>query len=172
MSIYKGNSLIAGGRQCMPLLSFMWADHVLNDISWLRADTFSWQSGAVYQAAYQHLTADITGKTLQSETVAGTTIQFYLADDRHKICPASEESNVTAIYNATGVAWYYIIDTTNQRFKLPRTKFGFTGLRDTVGKYVAAGLPDHNHTVSIPSNYGWAGNTYLGGSDQNYVQKT
>lgn len=142
MSIYKNGKLIAGGRQCMPLLSFMWADHQLNDVSWLRADTFSWQSGAVYQAAYQHLADDIDGKTLQSETVGGTTIQFYLADDGHKICPASEESNVSAIYTATGVAWYYIIDTVNTKFKLPRTKFGFTGLRDTVGNYVEAGLPN------------------------------
>lgn len=142
MSIYKNGKLIAGGRQCMPLLSFMWADHILNDVSWLRADTFSWQPGSVYQAVYQHLTADITGKTLQSETISGTTIQFYLADDGHKICPVSEESNVTTIYNATGVAWYYILDTANQRFKLPRTKFGFTGIRSGVGNYVEAGLPN------------------------------
>lgn len=120
MSIYKGNSLIAGGSQVLPLLTFIWSDCIKNHPSWLRADTFSWQSGAVYQAVYAHLTADITGKTLQSETISGTTIQFYLADDGHKICPASEESNVAAIYAATGVAWYYIIDTTNQRFKLPR----------------------------------------------------
>ena len=119
-----------------------WADHQLNDVQWLRADTFSWQAGSVYESAYQHLADDIDGKTLQSETIGNTTIQFYLADDGHKICPASEESNVVAIYNATGVAWYYIIDTTNERFKLPRTKFGFTGLRDTVGNYVAPGLPN------------------------------
>lgn len=153
MSVYQGTNLIAGGRQCMPLLSFMWADHELNDISWLRADTFSWQSGSVYVAAYSHLTDDITGKSLQSETVAGTTVQFYLADDGHKICPASEESNVIAIYAATGVAWYYILDTVNQRFKLPRTQFGVTGLRDTVGKYVEAGLPNINgelrYTVTL-----------------------
>lgn len=142
MSLYKGSTLIAGGRQCMPLLSFMWADHELNDISWLRADTFSWQSGTVYTAVYGHLTDDITGKSLQSETISGTTVQFYIADDGHKICPASEESNVAAIYSATGVAWYYILDTVNQRFKLPRTKFGVTGLRDTVGKYIEAGLPN------------------------------
>lgn len=102
------------------LFDTKWSDHIVNDIQWLRADTFSWQGGAVYEAAYQHLADDINGKTLQSETVDGTTIQFYLADDGHKICPASEESNVAAIYAATGVAWYYIIDTTNQRFKLPR----------------------------------------------------
>ena len=102
------------------LFDHKWADHILNDVQWLRADTYSWQSGAVYQAAYAHLEDDIDGKTLQSETVAGTTIQFYLADDGHKICPASEENNVAAIYAATGVAWYYIIDTANTRFKLPR----------------------------------------------------
>lgn len=152
MSIYKNGKLIAGGRQCMPLLSFMWADHVLNDVSWLRADTFSWQSGSVYQAAYAHLVLDILGKTLQSETVAGTTIQFYLADDGHKICPASEESNVSAIYAATGVAWYYIIDTANIRFKLPRTQFAFTGIRNGVGKFIEAGLPNITGSFSTASD--------------------
>ena len=124
------------------LFDVKWADHICNDVQWLRADTFSWQSGAVYQAAYQHLADDIDGKTLQSETIAGTTIQFYLADDGHKICPATEESNVSAIYNATGVAWYYIIDIVNTRFKLPRTQFGVTGFRDVVGNYVPESLPN------------------------------
>lgn len=124
------------------LFDVKWADHICNDVQWLRADTFSWQSGAVYQVAYQHLADDIDGKTLQSETIGSTTTQFYLADDGHKICPASEESNVSAIYNATGVAWYYIIDTVNERFKLPRTKLGFTGLRDSVGNYIEPALPN------------------------------
>lgn len=142
MSIYKNGKLVAGGRQATPLLSFVWADHILDEISWLRADTFSWQSGAVYQAVYQHLVDDIDGKSLQSETVGGTTIQFYLADDGHKIVPGNNANLVEDIYNATGVAWYYILDTVNGRFKLPRTKFGFTGLRDNVGKYVEPGLPN------------------------------
>jgi hypothetical protein len=159
MSIYKDGKLIAGGSQALPLLSFMWSDHQLNHPSWLNSTTFSWQSGAVYQAAYQHLAADIAGKTLQSETISGTTIQFYLADDGHKICPASQESNVMAIYNATGVAWYYIIDTTNQRFKLPRTKFGFTGIRNGVGGFVEAGLPN-----ITGSSYGYVSNASRGAS--------
>jgi len=153
MSIRQGSKVIAGHINYHPdLFDHKWADHLLNDVSWLRADTFSWQSGAVYQAAYAHLTADITGKTLQSETIGSTTIQFYLADDGHKICPASEESNVAAIYNATGVAWYYIIDTTNQRFKLPRTKFGFTGIRSSVGGFVNAGLPNITGSTSRSVN--------------------
>lgn len=149
----------SGGGYHPNILSWEWDDHLRNDAQWLRADTFSWQDGGVYEAAYQHLADDITGKTLQSETISGTTIQFYVADDGHKICPASEESNVVAIYTATGVAWYYIIDTTNQRFKLPRTKYGVVGMRDGVGNYVPESLPDHNHSITTYSAlYPWAGN--------------
>ena len=163
MSIWKNGKLVAGGSQALPLLTFMWADHILDNMSWLRADTFSWQSGSIYQAVYQHLANDIDGKTLQSETIGSTTIQFYLADDGHKICPASEESNVVAIYNETGVAWYYIIDTVNERFKLPRTQYGVTGLRDTVGKYVPESLP--NLTGTVAWNNGEQGHTELGTAD-------
>lgn len=91
-----------------------------------------------------------------TETVAGTTIKYCAAADGHKICPASEESNVSTIYNATGVAWYYILDTSNTRFKLPRTKFGFTGMRDIVGNYVAPGLPNLEgdfHAGTIGDDY-------------------
>lgn len=121
MSVKQGGKTIAGATQYHPdLFDFKWADHILNDAQWLMANTFSWQYGSMYQTTYAHLAADIVGKTLQSETVAGITVQFYLADDGHKICPDSEEDNVLSIYNKTGNAWYYIIDTINQRFKLPR----------------------------------------------------
>lgn len=177
MSIYKGNSLVAGGSQVLPLLTFIWSDCIKNHPSWLRADTFSWQSGSVYQAVYAHLTADITGKTLQSETISGTTIQFYLADDGHKICPASEESNVTAIYNATGVAWYYIIDTTNQRFKLPRinpdseelayqiSAFGdgdYLRFMSSDGSYKGSLI--NSHSESLGSGTGWLRTYNTGGA--------
>lgn len=125
-----------------PLLTYMWSDHQLDDVYWLRGDTFSWQSGSIYETAYQHLVDDIDGVTPQTETIGSYTITFYEAEDGHKICLANQEATILNLYNATGVAWYYILDTTNTRFKLPRTKFGFTGLRDTVGKYVPAGLPD------------------------------
>lgn len=105
-----------------PILSCMWSDHILNDIQWLRANTFSWQSGTLYSTAYNHLVEDIKDKSLLTETLFGITINFYLADDGHKICPASQENNVLSLYNNTGVAWYYILDTTNTRFKLPRVK--------------------------------------------------
>ena len=152
MSIRHNGKVIAGATQYHPdLFDWKWADHQLDDVQWLRADTFSWQSGAVYESAYQHLVDDIDGQTAQTESIAGITISFYLANDGHKI--TTDESAVAQIYAATGVAWYYIIDTANTRFKLPRTKFGFTGIRSGVGDYVEAGLPNITGTMTAGS---WA----------------
>lgn len=189
------------------LFDWKWADHEISDMSWLRADTFSWQSGSVYKEAYKHLrndmynwyswenngttiytkkaypevgekvysdsalttevgeitevtdTLDITVEKITvnsvvydsvsgsniaptTETVGGITVQYIPAEDGHKIVTDFHESEVADVYTATGVAWYYIIDYGSKRFKLPRTQFGVTGLRDTVGKYVAPGLPN------------------------------
>lgn len=78
-----------------------------------------------------------------SETIEGITITYYQTYDGKKIVTSDAEiANAESIYNTTGVQWYYILDTVNQRFKLPRTKYGFTGLRDTVGKYVPESLPN------------------------------
>lgn len=126
----------------LPLFTHHFVDHLLNDASYLRADTFSWHSGSVYISAYQHLVEDISGKTPGTETVSGTTITFYRANDGHKIVLANQESNVAAIMASTGVAWYYILDTANTRFKLPRSTWAFVGLRNTVGNYVAESLPN------------------------------
>ena len=129
-----------GVAKSMPLFSFNWFDYDVNDESWICADTFSWQDGTVYSNAYNHLVDDIDGKTATTETIGSYTISYYLADDGHKI--TTDESTVSNIYSLTGVAWYYILDTANQRFKLPRTKWGFTGYRGIVGNYIPPSLPN------------------------------
>jgi hypothetical protein len=144
------------------LFDFKWTDHKLNDISWLNADTFSWQSGDVYVAAYEHLLDDFENRVGKgtdsdgwlSETIDGVTVYYVAAPDGHKICMQDNEANVQALYEKTGVAWYYILDTANKQFKLPRTKFGFTGLRDSVGGYVPAGLPNITGSVGIKNQAG------------------
>lgn len=166
-----------GGGASLPILMTMWSDHVINDMSWLRADTFSWQSGDVYKAAYEHLVGDLeravplycwkgsngtlyysyiedpglgdsftdgtkiigsgtsginisgdivvrysAGDTIvtQTDTIDDITITYYQADDGHKICTPDQESNLIALYEKTGAADYYLLDTTNKQFKLPR----------------------------------------------------
>lgn len=154
MSIYKGTELLAGVAtdtisNANYLLDFKWSDHIINSMEWLRADTFSWQNGDVYKATYNHILADYNGGTSTTETVGSYTITYVLATDGHKI--TTDEATVLNIYNATGVAWYYVLDTTNTRFKLPRTKYGFTGLRDTVGNYLPESLPNIKGYAGINS---------------------
>lgn len=125
MSTYLGNQLLSGVAtntisNAHSLLDFKWTDHILNEMSWLRADTFSWQSGDVYVAAYNHLVADYQGGTSQTETVGSYTITYVLATDGHKI--TTDATTVANIYNESGVAWFYVLDTTNTRFKLPRKR--------------------------------------------------
>lgn len=142
----------------MPLLSFTWADHLLSDVSWLRADTFSWQSGAVYTAAYNELLSEYNAAQEQrlgeSETINGITIAFWRSPKGYKIAnyTAAREADIALLYDSVGVAWYYIIDVTNQRFKLPRTKFGFTGLRNKAGNFVPETLPNIRATAIVRQN--------------------
>lgn len=178
----------AGGAS-LPILMPTWSDHLLNDVSWLRANTFSWQSGDVYKAAYEHLASELTevqtmygwenekstvvytysaapkagdpvvdangtqkdtvvsstesvltttgsysgtsqwdryssyDKQLdlaKTDTIGDITITYYLAQDGHKICLPDQESDIVALYEKTGAADYYLLDTTNKQFKLPR----------------------------------------------------
>lgn len=167
MSIRQGNKLLSAGQSLTQnLFDFKWADHILDDIQWLRADTFTWHDGRVYEAAYQHLLAEWNevGDVPSTEIIAGTQIYYRLAPDGHKICSASQEDEAIAIYEATGIAWYYILDTTNQRFKLPRTKFGFVGLRDNdVGKYI------QSEKVLLSSGSGVADYTEVNKATQMYL---
>jgi len=110
----------------MPTLSHMWSDHEVRDMSWLKS-TDNWSLSSDYSVVYDHLASDIAGKTTNTETITsvadGTTtwtVNYYLAEDGHKICPASEDTKLTQIYEANGIAWYYVIDTANNRFKLPK----------------------------------------------------
>lgn len=220
-----GKTIGSGGGASLPILTHVFSDHKLNDISWLNADTFSWQSGDVYVAAYNHLVEDITstdngyittangvtfyrdsskdkdgliawtstdsttihtsnppivGETpsawddnrqiwgaysstisggsnvVYQERISNITITFYRAEDGHKICLADQEANVQSLFDSTGVAWYYILDTENKQFKLPRTKHAFTGLRDSVGGYVEAGLPNITGELYTGGNYGFS----------------
>jgi hypothetical protein len=112
------------------LFDYKLSNYTLNDPRWLCANNFTWQYSKYidenyqgYGIAYQHLLEDYNAETTlgaQSETIAGTTVYFRLAADGHKIAPADQETSIQKIYEATGAADYFMIDTTNERFKLPR----------------------------------------------------
>lgn len=110
-----------GGGSEFALFSITTAHCLLNNASFLRSDTFSWQSGAIYVGAYEALVAEynVAGEN-KTETIEDITITYKLTSTRKKICAADQEENIMAVYAATGSANYYILDTEHERFKLPR----------------------------------------------------
>lgn len=193
---------IPAGGASLPLLTRLISDHKFNDISYLDANTFSWQSGSVYKAVYQHLVKDMASKrwgyawnntedtvrwytksrnpkvgdyaydwgeiydnasvpsnlshtvkeydttndsikivsggasfafseaktknafNLDSitETIEGIEITYFVAEDGHRICLPDQETAISNLYAKTGKANFFILDTANAQFKLPRTQ--------------------------------------------------
>lgn len=240
------------------------SDHLLNDPSWVRSDTYSWQDGGIYFTAYEELEKENSGRVdnievikyyawqikqpdgggnisvpplmdvnagtlytlvatptdtdnvyarsnettelttsenvlftsfenelmtvsingssytyeryldgdvkeiepgnASSDTIGDVTITYYKSVNGLKICLPDQSDAIEQLYDNTGVAWYYIIDTENKRFKLPRSKWNFVGSRGNVGDYVDETLPN------ITGNTEESTGTYLqsdGNSSQN-----
>lgn len=134
------------------LLDFKWSDHILEDQSWLLADTFSWHDGTVYSLAYNLLLEEFNSSeaVITTDTISGASVTYRRTPRGFKI--AEDENAVINMFNATGTAWYYILDIANTRFKLPRTKFGILGLRTNSGDFVEATLPNIRSTFYATTN--------------------
>lgn len=65
------------------------------------------------------------------------------------ILDSMQEQYAIQRFTNEGIAWYYILDKTNHRFKLPRTSYSFVGLRDSVGGYVPESLPNITGSVRV-----------------------
>ena len=111
----------------------------------------------------------ITASATDTYTISGNTVTLpvLVGSDGHRVVLVTnnEDTTVDTIYNNIGIAWYYVLDKTNTRFKLPRTKYGFNGYRGTVGGYIQPGLPDHIHhygQAASDSGFGYAGVGNLG----------
>lgn len=112
-----------GGGTSLPLLTRLIIEHTLNDESFLNSNTFSWQSGDVYDAVYKHLVDGLsTAGAVHTEIIEGITILYKVATDGLRICAPNQETAISELYAKTGAANYYILDTTNNQFKLPRTQ--------------------------------------------------
>ena len=147
----KSDTLLNMSR-VLPMFTPIWSDHTLNDASFLRADTFSWHSGKIYEAGYETLVAEYNREECVTETEGNVT--YKRTPSGFKIADIEQHENVLTTFTMTGKSWFYVLDTEQQRFKLPRTKHNFTGVRDGVGNDVEAGLPtlttnstgNHTHT--------------------------
>ena len=126
--IYKINGQAGSGDEgesevninsSLPMFTHFWSDHIYNDVSYLRADTFSWHYYNIYKTGYEILEEQYNNENSILETKNGIT--FKCTPDGFRIADISQQDTIRLLYENTGIAWYYIIDTENKRFKLPRT---------------------------------------------------
>lgn len=141
------------------LFDSKYSDHELNNLSWLKSSG-QWNSKTVYPSAYDELLREYNDSTSVEETEGSIT--FKRTPKGYKIALADQETAIDTKYTTDGIAWYYILDTTNEKFKLPRTKFGFEGLRTNVGDDIGAGLPNITGTAqTAPGRAGYVVNGAL-----------
>ena len=75
----------------------------------------------------------VNGLTKSTYTQNDISITYYTAvDDKHIICLPDQETNLNNLFQTTGKAWFYILDTVNKRFKLPRN----TNTADSINNYL------------------------------------
>ena len=119
------------------LFDVKWADHQLNNASWVVSNG-GYISGTVYISAYNELVSEYNKGT----DITDGSVSYRLTPKGYRIALSSQDSIINTLFDSKGIAWYYILDTENARFKLPRTKYAFVGTRSGVGAYVDESLPN------------------------------
>lgn len=159
-NINMGDTVI---QNTFDLFDVKWSDHIINNESWMCADDFNWIDGSVFSAAWNELKSEwdlatVDSTPAQQDVIGDITINYWKSPKGYKLVeyggdtPETNENLLQQLYNEVGITWYYLIDTTGQiRFKLPRTKYGFVGVRSGAGNFVDESLPQHTHFIA---NYG------------------
>lgn len=160
-NINMGDTVI---QNTFDLFDVKWSDHIINNESWMCADDFNWIDGSVFSAAWNELKSEwdlatVDSTPAQQDIIGDITISYWKSPKGYKLVeyggdtPETNENLLQQLYDEVGIAWYYLIDTTGQiRFKLPRTKYGFVGVRSGAGNFVNESLPNITGTF-----YAWDG---------------
>lgn len=149
------------------LFDSKYSDHELNNLSWLKSNG-QWNSGTVYVDAYDELLTEYNNSSSTTKTEGSIT--YKLTPKGYKIALADQETAIDTKYSKDGIAWYYILDTTNEKFKLPKAKHPSlvtsTSTVPVVGNGMALGLTDgtNNFSLGVVSDVGLVPRAPYGGS--------
>jgi len=95
---------------------------------------------------------------------------IYRKSNRHAFYDISEKSKIDTIYNKNGMAWFYGVDTENERIFLPRNDYFFkSGSADEVGSKIKTQLPNIRGTGGYDNNTNESGSYWSGALK---IQKT
>ena len=144
-----GEELKLGGGGGSVLFDTKLTDHILTyeeSEGWALQGTYVYKE-AVAGSRYGY--PDFYNKCLDEKdlgtptetTLGDSTVTLYVNTNGHTFYDIADKEAIDTWYNTYGIAWYYGIDTENERIFLPRTKYcAFTG--GIKGNGMALGLTD------------------------------
>lgn len=123
------------------------SDHILEGdsaVGWALQGTYV--NGAVYSDFYAKCLEEYNEAT-ETETVNDVTVK--VNSNGHKFYNIADKTAIDEFYNSLGTAWFYGVDTEQERIFLPRNKYFEQLTTDTteVGQSVEAGLPNINGLI-------------------------
>ena len=129
------------------------SDHILEGeegFGWALQGTYTLSS---YTDFYQKCLAEKTAGVATQTTLGESTITTYNNANGHIFYDIADKAVVDTYYEETGLAWFYGIDTENERIFLPRNKWvGIKGISSTVpvkGNGKILGLTDGTRLIGI-----------------------
>lgn len=144
-------SLGGGGNAGLSLFDIVEKDHILtfkesNGLAQL--GTYVYKTAIAgsrygYPSFYNQCVKEKNAGTATQTQLGDNTVTLYKNDNGHIFYDIADKDAIDAWYNIYGVAWYYGVDTANERIFLPRNDwFTQNGSTTEVGKFVEAGLPN------------------------------
>lgn len=157
-----------GGGSGYQLFDIVWKDHILNydeTLGLVQAGSYMYKEAIAgtrygYPETYQKLIDEYTDVNNTTDTVDGVTVTINA--NGHKFYDIADKATFDNMFAITGEAYYYGIDTTNERVFMPRLTRTKAGTTSDVGKYNPAGLPNvyaeiNPRTVNTGSSPGTIG---------------
>ena len=144
----KGNALtntefwqvenLGGGGSGYNLFDLKYSDHILADNEakgFALLGSYAYKTGVAgsrygYPDFYNKCVAEKLAGTETTITVGKYSFTGYKNANGHIFFDIADKDTVDNIYTAKGKAWYYGIDTANERIFLPRVKNALVGMTD------------------------------------------
>lgn len=141
------------------LFDTMLKDHVLTyeeTYGWALQGTYVYKEAVAgsrygYPDFYNKCTSEKDLGTPTETTLGDNTVTLYVNANGHTFYDIADKEAIDAWYNTYGIAWYYGIDTENERVFLPRTKWFIqpTGEITEINTVNEAGLPNITGSIAF-----------------------
>lgn len=142
-------SVSAKSEDSLPLFFIMSSDHILTD-----AEAIGWAlQGSLVTNVYPDAVNAIKNLYINGEDTQYRGITSILSTDGRYIADISQKGAIDELFASTGVADFYVLDTENNSFYLPKTNWFFKPCMDTslVNQYNEAGLPNIAQDFGAPA---------------------